>query len=142
MNGPESNAWKLLRPALRRAGILGMRVENMLDDGFPDVVAQNNIRGTLFVELKARPDVPRQATNLALGKKYGLRQSQLNWWLEARRCGAQGLIVSRLGSLFFAHDEIWSDDINAWSYEAFCDHACARSIDEIIMEMTNARKRP
>ena len=86
---PEQKLWDLLRPSFAAHGLIAMRVENMLDDGFPDIVVQGADSHITFIETKARPDVPTKPGNLALGDKYGLRTSQRNWWLRYARRGGR-----------------------------------------------------
>lgn len=129
---PEQKLWDLLRPALRAAGLRAMRVENMLDDGFPDVVVQGARPSITFIETKARPDAPTKPGNLALGDKYGLRLSQRNWWLAYRlHNGRRGLVVSRVGTLIYAHDAALHDELNRMRFDDFCDCALAASTTQV-----------
>lgn len=126
--GPENKFWDALRPRLALAGIRSVRVENMLEDGFPDVVCQCKQTHITLLELKARTSVPVSQRSLAMGADHGLRLSQRNWWLEYNNFGGRrGLIVSRVGGLVFAHSAVWADQFNGWTFAEFCDEALADS---------------
>lgn len=125
MRKPEQRLWDALRPALRQAGFVTTRVENSVDDGFPDVIAQHRACGFVPIELKAREQPPERITSKALADRYGLRKSQLNWWLAFGDAGGVGWIVTRLGRINYLHSGAHAQRINAMSFEEFCDCAAA-----------------
>lgn len=129
---PEQRLWDVLRPKLQAEQVRALRVENRMEDGFPDVFCQHMVGGITLLETKARPEAPKRITSLALGDKYGLRQSQKNWWLafnwfNGAQQSARGLIVSRIGTGVWAHNAKLSDRINLMSFEEFCDEADERT---------------
>lgn len=82
------DAFKKIRPK----GIRIERVENVVSDGTPDVMLF--VPGaTVWVELKA-PLRPKRATTRLLGGE-GLRQSQLNWMLEATQYQIPAYVLIR-----------------------------------------------
>lgn len=129
---PEQKLWDLLRPAIKGAKCRPIRVENLVEEGFPDILVQHSITGWTFIETKARPSPPARITSRALGATYGLSLQQRNWWKDYTDWGGRrGLIVSRIGKLVFAHDAIEADDINAMTYEEFCDRSIADSAAKV-----------
>lgn len=137
MKSSEQLLWSALRPAFRQEGALVLRVENIVEDGFPDVVMQHPEAGLLLIELKSRPDAPKKITSLALGKNYGLRQSQKNWWLEFTRHGGKGYIVSQIAGLYYAHAGADADAINYWTLEEFCDavEICTNTASQLVKRL-------
>lgn len=130
---PEQRLWDLLRTPLRAAGLRPLRVENVVDDGFPDIIIQGASSDVGFIETKARPDVPRSPGSLALGAKYGLRTSQRNWWLEYwLQNGRRGMVVSRVGTLVYAHSVAMAEEINRMTFAEFCDEAIAAGVAQVV----------
>lgn len=130
---PEQQLWDRLRPAFQAAGVRALRVENMLDDGFPDIITQHSVGGFVFIETKSRVEPPVRVTSLALGKSFGLRLSQRNWWLEFLQAGGRaGLIVTRMGDLVYAHESRLADELNHMSMERFCDSAIGFSVKDVV----------
>lgn len=133
---PEQRLWDLLRPAFLKVRLNAMRVENLVDDGFPDIVVQSQSSRITFIETKARPEPPKRTTSIMLGDKYGLSQSQRNWWLRYNQFGGRrGLIVTRIGEgsmgIIYAHCASAADDLNKMTLEEFCDSALAVGAGEI-----------
>ena len=136
MRKPEQRLWDALRPALQQAGFVATRVENSVDDGFPDIIAQQRSCGFVPIELKARERPPKRITSKALAQRYGLRRSQLNWWLAFGSAGGVGWIVTRLGSINYLHRGADSQRINDMTFEEFCDCAIAMgSVHDIVAGM-------
>lgn len=71
------------------------RVENMLDDGFPDLFCRN-IFTTFMIELKAVVSYPAKKETRVLGAE-GLSQGQKNWMLEYTKLGGAAFILIRVG---------------------------------------------
>lgn len=110
----------------------------MLEDGFPDIVCQRK-NAVAFVETKARIGLPVRITSVMLGEKYGLRQSQKNWWLDYNlRGGKLGFIVTRAQQFTWTHSSAYADALNGMTFEEFCDTACARTIDESVRTILEA----
>jgi hypothetical protein len=132
MRKAEQRLWDLIRPKLSAAHIMSRRVENVVDEGFPDVLLVPRGAPMAVAELKARPVAPVRHTSLALGEAYGLRQSQKNWWLEFTQQLGHGIIIAKVGAIVYGFDAIRAQSINAMSFEEFCDTADAMGVSELI----------
>lgn len=130
---PEQRLWDTLRPRLVRAGLRALRVENLLDDGFPDAVVQSRATHLTLLELKARPCPPSSPHAAAMGAAYGLRLSQRNWWLAYRLMGGgRGLIVARVGAQVYAHDARHAEEYNIWRAPEFRSKAIGLGMDAVV----------
>lgn len=87
------------------------RVENMVGDGIPDVHIITEDGLCVWVELKAATR-PKRSTTPLLGKE-GLRQSQMNWHVQAakREAPVFTLIRDDQGALYLVHCK-HSDKLN------------------------------
>lgn len=103
-----------MRAALRPRGVLLHRIENIVGEGMPDVVAC--CRGTVtFVELKAIDVPPVRATTPLLSGKRGLSAAQLNWHHDWNKAGGATLIVIGIGQEIAVIDGTDADLVNAMS---------------------------
>jgi hypothetical protein len=92
MRKAEQALWDTMRRN-KPAGCWLQRIENMAGSGEPDVlVIRMNFCG--WAELKA-PMRPKRETTALLGKKEGLRPSQINWHLKAATYGVPTYILIR-----------------------------------------------
>jgi hypothetical protein len=103
-----------MRAALRPRGVLLHRIENIVGEGIPDVVAA--YRGNVtFIELKAIDAAPVRATTPALGEKRGLSAAQKNWHHDWNAAGCVTLILIGIGREIAAIDGSDADLVNAMS---------------------------
>jgi len=58
------------------------RVENMLDEGFPDVMVKAPDAPVIMCELKATAMLPARMSTPVFGEKEGLTVGQRNWLLD------------------------------------------------------------
>lgn len=131
MSKPEQLFWGRLRPKLIAADIYVERVENLVGSGKPDV--DTLWRGAYMpCELKAIPGWPARARTPVLGAKKGLRQSQLNWFLNWRRHNGRALIVVDVARSVFTFDQDASEIINDLPRAEFERCAVGRGVDELI----------
>lgn len=132
MRQPEQLLWDALRPKFDAAGFMAKRVENMVEEGFPDCFVKPPSAPAALLELKANPNPPKRMASLALGKKRGLRTEQRNWWLEYKMHSGRGWIVTSMGGVVFAHGPEHADNLNWMSYEHFQATAAAVGIDAVV----------
>lgn len=141
MRDPEGRLWDAIRAHKPRDVFLA-RIENMLDDGMPDVIAAADA-GATFCELKARPQPPARRATPVMGAGFGLRTSQRNFLLWWTRHGQRALIVARVGTALWVHDGRWADEYNAAAADAFEGEALGRGMDDLyrLLRSTDWRKR-
>lgn len=131
MNARERKFWTRLRPKFLEAGVQSERIENAVGKGRPDV--ETLYAGSVLpIELKAIAAFPKMARTAVLGKKKGLRQSQMNWFLNRRRHGGDGLIVVSVGQEVFAFGIADHDNVNLFNTGQFRAAALAHGIPELI----------
>ncbi len=116
---PEQRLWDRMRGQRLFKGILMKRIENMVDVGMPDVIANADGLVTMC-ELKQR-DVPPERADRSplLGEKYGLSIEQRNWLMEWDRAGGRGLIIAGAGvgrgcRVYVAHAR-HAEVVNTWT---------------------------
>lgn len=118
MRKPEQRFWDRARPHLLQARWVE-RIENIVADGMPDTVVLNPVNGTTrFVEFKAVEKWPLRPTTKVLGPRTGLRQTQLNWFLNWNRLGGKSGILIGIGS----HEVVYldgnhSEEVNSMTKE-------------------------
>lgn len=123
---PEQLLWSRMRTGLPQGAeqneLKLQRIEQMLEDGMPDVMAIRQARVTM-IELKAAPR-PVRGTTIWLGRK-GMRTDQRNWILDWRNHGGRAIIVAAdtVHLIHIALDGIYADDINNMSYTEACEKA-------------------
>ena len=105
MRKPEQRFWDRARPQLLQARWVE-RIENIVADGMPDTVVLNPVNSlTRFVEFKAVEKWPVRANTKVLGRRTGLRQTQLNWHLNWNRLGGKSGILIGIGP----HEVVYLD---------------------------------
>lgn len=93
MRLPEQRLWDKMRKALTAEGGIYMeRVENLVNEGTPDVSMATKHLGGFWTELKAQDALPLRETSKVLGTK-GLNPHQRNWHLDWRRAGGRSFIL-------------------------------------------------
>lgn len=127
---PEQLLWARLRPKFLAAGLYVERVENSAGAGKPDVDTLWR-GGYMPIELKMVRDWPALPTTPVLGKR-GLRQSQLNWFLNWRRHNGRALIVVGVAREVFTFSEAVSEEINSFPTPTFKARAIAVGISDLI----------
>jgi len=128
MRLPEQRLWDRMRAALVPMGVLLKRIENLVGEGMPDVVAA--CRGQVtFIELKAvrLEDVPTRARTPLLGKQAGLSPEQRNWHMGWTRAGCPTLIIIGIGLEIVAIDGRRADAVNTLSLAELRAEAMANS---------------
>lgn len=97
---PEQILWDRMRGQLGLDFLL-KRIENIVDDGMPDVVCQSRHRphppkspsSTTFIELKVAHRLPVRDNTQLLSNENGLRQSQKNWLLDWSKYGGRSWVL-------------------------------------------------
>ena len=117
MRKPEQRLWDTFR-ANAPLGLGLVRIENLLEEGFPDVVACIEGRVTL-VELKCRPVPPARASTPMMGNEFGLSTGQVNFLLQWSAWGGRAIIVSRVGKVVYAHPGELAREYNTLSMQVF-----------------------
>lgn len=112
MRLPEQRLWDRMRAALRPRGVLLHRIENLVGEGMPDVVACCRATVT-FIELKAIDAPPVRATTPLLGKQHGLSAAQKNWHHDWNAAGGATLILIGIGQEIVVIDGSDADLVNA-----------------------------
>ena len=107
------------------------RIENMVGDGIPDVLALGDGVVT-FVELKCNPQRPLRMTSQALGRKYGPRPSQRAWHLDWARRGGKSLFLVEVQRELFLHDGLCADHLHEYSMNDMVEQSLAGSWRDII----------
>jgi len=98
---PEQILWDRMRGKLASSVLSLHRIENIVEDGMPDVIAQSKpmigverkFGRTTFIELKVAPALPSRRTTQLLSDKNGLRLAQRNWLLNWTNYGGRSLVV-------------------------------------------------
>jgi hypothetical protein len=128
MRLPEQRLWDRMRGALVPEGVLLKRIENLVGEGMPDVVAACRGRVT-FIELKALrlEDVPVRSRTPLLGKQAGLSPEQRNWHLGWNRAGCPTLILVGVGLEIVAISGLRADAVNTLSLAELRSESVANS---------------
>jgi len=136
MRKTEQRLWDRMRARLQGKVRLE-RIENLVSEGIPDVLALVDGRVTP-IELKAIEDFPVRISTPLLGTAKGLSVEQRNWHMEWRRWGGTSLVLVGVGSkVLYVIEGRHADLINEFSREAFEQHALARSWDELAHLLRN-----
>lgn len=126
MRLPEQRLWDRMRAAFKEHGVLAHRIENIVGEGMPDVVAAR--RGSVtFIELKATEYAPARASTPLLGKQRGLSAAQLNWHHDWNAAGCSTLIVIGVAQEILVIDGRKADTVNAMTYAQACAASEART---------------
>ena len=96
MRLPEQRLWDRMRRGLEPYPILLHRIENIVGEGMPDLVACC-LGQTSFIELKCVEEPPKRDSTPLLGKKKGLSIAQRNWHLDWRRAGGCSYVLVGFG---------------------------------------------
>lgn len=123
MRKKEQRLWDRMRGALRGAVLL-LRVENVVADGFPDLIALRHGRVTM-IELKAVEKWPVRPATPVLGKN-GLSLAQQNFCLSWRRAGGNMLVVVAVGTALFVVHGHEADHLNGMNRKQLEGAAAAR----------------
>lgn len=102
MRKPEQWLWDALRShAAKDQSVYFERIENVVGDGMPDVVAlaDGPLSVTSFVELKARTTWPVRKDTPVFTDDTGMRVSQINWHLNWTRRGGNSYVLIGVGVL-------------------------------------------
>jgi|1185.fasta_scaffold38548_3 hypothetical protein len=126
MKLPEQTLWKRLasnlaqHPACR--GIRFERVETIINDGMPDVLACT-LGVVTWLELKYVSAWPERERTKVLGDK-GLSIAERNWHLSWRNAGGSVATLIGIGSYEYTLiDARWSDQINDFTRWDLFDRA-------------------
>jgi hypothetical protein len=112
----EQRLWDRMRSNLLRhsgGGLQLQRIENMVGNGIPDVLACRASKVT-FMELKVASGIPVRATTSLLGDAEGLNAEQRNWHLDwAKHGGRSWVVIGVAGTdLHWAIEGRHADKIN------------------------------
>lgn len=111
MRLPEQRLWDRMRRGLKPyGGILMHRIENVVGEGMPDVVACCDGK-TSFIELKCVESVPKRDSTLLLGRK-GLSAAQKNWHHSWAMAGGISYVLIGHGENIAMLDGQMADEIN------------------------------
>lgn len=129
---PEQKLWDKMRKALTSEGGIYMeRVENLVNEGTPDVSMATMHLGGFWTELKAQDVLPERATSKVLGSK-GLNPHQKNWHLDWRRNGGRSFILVGIEQReFLLLGGIDHDSVNDWNINQMRANALAIGWKEI-----------
>jgi hypothetical protein len=142
----EQRLWDRFSANMKRPGIKLFRVENLVGDGFPDVLVITRqgptTRGVVaMIELKAVEAAPVRPTTPLLGDKVGASREQRNWHLEWTHLGGTSYFLVGVGSktnlLVPGH---FHDEINRFPLQTMQLAACAQTWDTIYTELMMEKK--
>lgn len=132
MRLPEQKLWDRFRRAISD-DILAQRVENLVGQGWPDVLTLGGPDGFVaWVELKAVESKPARASTRVLGDKKGLSRDQRNWFFEWHRFGGNCFVLVAVGREHFLVPGGLADQVNDMTMADLAQVACARTWQEII----------
>lgn len=135
MRLPEQRLWDRARPQLAARGLRMRRIENVVDEGMPDVLVRaggvpHDV--VTMVELKEVVSPPKRSTTPLLGDKKGLSVAQRNWHLwwrdsaPARRpaAGGRSAILVGVGSdIVLCVPGRYADVVNGWTLGDWARHS-------------------
>lgn len=128
MRLPEQRLWDKVRRSLNDRGLFSRRVENLVDEGMPDLLVQSECMGHWVIELKAVEHAPVRDRTPLLGEQKGLSVAQKNWLMDYSAADGQSLIVLGVGSsLVFAIGGWAYDFANKLTYAEWNEEAITRS---------------
>lgn len=114
MRKPEQRLWDRMRAKAVAPRVRLERIENLVGDGTPDVIAISHGQVT-WIELKAVDAFPAKAETRVLGAK-GLNISQRNWHYNWYAEGGRSLIVIGINiSQIYAIPGFLADAVNDMS---------------------------
>lgn len=98
-----------------------MRVENMVQDGPPDVnFCYSGVEG--WIELKFIDSIPKRDTSKVFGSK-GLRPSQIIWIHRRVKRGGRVFILAKMGEGIALVHGCWAKEFNDWTISDFGEKA-------------------
>lgn len=131
MRLPEQRLYDRLKVALRSRGVRLWRIENVVAEGMPDVIAIAH-RRVVFLELKAIDLPPKRPTTPLLGERKGLSKAQKNFLFEWTAGGGESLVVIGIGrSAVVAISGYYGDTVNALTYAAAHEVAAATDLEGV-----------
>lgn len=142
MRLPEQRLWDRMRKAFAsRKGVVLERVENLVNEGTPDVNCATVEGGGCWIELKQQDTPPAMSSTRLLGPK-GLSAVQRNWHLDWRRAGGTSWILVGVGpDLFLLVPGPLHDTVNDMTLSTMKAAAAARGWDEIDAQLRKPKNR-
>lgn len=140
MRQKEQKLWDNFRRHATGSGLWLQRVENLVEDGMPDVYGAN-FTGDFWVELKATERHPARPTTPLLGKKDGLNPDQENWHRKANgKFGIASYILVKTYMGTFLISGAYADFINEFTFDELLTAACADNWKDIIEKLGGEHK--